>query len=56
MIAAYLYIIPSPDSIIEVIMIWKFSANPVENNGQGLPSYQRKGSAVIEWGGIESID
>jgi len=50
---AGLFINPEPDSILRVFMVYKAVSGPVEIEEQTLKPFERKGFAVIEWGGAE---
>lgn len=50
---AKLDITPSPDSILRVFMTWQALDEPVEIAPQTLPSFERGGFTVVEWGGTE---
>ena len=50
---AKLTITPEPDSLLRVFMAWKPMEAPVEIPAQTLPSFDRTGFAVVEWGGAE---
>jgi hypothetical protein len=51
--AAPLKVIPKPDSMLRVFMLWKPLQEPININEQALPSFDRHGFTVIEWGGTE---
>lgn len=51
---AILEINPKPDSVLRVFMVFKKIDNTnLKINPQQLPSFNRNGFAVIEWGGTE---
>lgn len=50
---AKLNVIPQPDSILRVMMIFKPLNKPIKVEEQKLETFTRKGFAVIEWGGIK---
>jgi len=50
---AKLKIDPAPDSILRVFMVFKGLDNPVKVEQQDIKPFERKGFAVIEWGGTE---
>ncbi len=50
---AKLSVNPKPDSMIRIHMVWKGLEKPVEIAPQVLPSYERKGFTLVEWGGTE---
>ncbi len=50
--AAVLQIDPAPDSLLRVFMAWKALETPVELPAQVLPSFERVGFTVVEWGGV----
>ena len=50
---AKLTIEPQPDSVLRVFMVWKVLDEPIEVEEPELPSFQREGFAVVEWGGTE---
>lgn len=52
---AELTITPQPDSILRVFMAYKALREPVELPEQQLPSFEREGFTVVEWGGAESF-
>ena len=51
--SAKLTVTPQPDSILRVFMTWKPLNDPVDIPSQTLPSFERRGFAVVEWGGAE---
>ncbi len=51
---AKLEINPKPDSMLRVFMIFKKLEEPIEIKEQKLDKIQRKGFAVVEWGGLEA--
>lgn len=50
---AVLHITPEPDSVLRVFMAWKPLKEPVEIEEPKLAGFERKGFAVVEWGGAE---
>ncbi|CDM70033.1 hypothetical protein CM240_2916 [Clostridium bornimense] len=50
---AKLEITPTPDSILRVMMVYKPLDKPIEIKEQKLEKWERKGFAVVEWGGTE---
>lgn len=50
---AQLTINPEPDSILRVFMTWKALDDKIEIPEQELATFERKGFAVVEWGGVE---
>ncbi len=50
---AQLTITPEPDSFLRVFMAWMPLDAPQEIPTQSLPSFDRTGFAVVEWGGAE---
>ena len=50
---ARLTVIPQPDSMLRVFMMYKPLQKPISVKEQALPSFNRHGFAVIEWGGCE---
>ncbi|MBQ7359440.1 MAG: hypothetical protein IJW63_05025 [Lachnospiraceae bacterium] len=53
---AKLGISPQPDSVLRVFMVWQSLDEPIEIERQELPSFERTGFAVVEWGGSEVIE
>ena len=51
--AAKLTVTPTPDSILRVFMTWKPLTEPVDIPAQELPTFERHGFTVVEWGGAE---
>lgn len=51
--AAALHITPSPDSICRIFMTYVPMESAVEIEPQELETFERKGFAVVEWGGSE---
>ncbi|MBP0972695.1 MAG: hypothetical protein J5851_02175 [Oscillospiraceae bacterium] len=51
--AAKLTITPAPDSLCRIFMVYVPLENAVEIEPQELPTFERKGFAVVEWGGSE---
>jgi hypothetical protein len=50
---AVLHITPEPDSVLRVFMAFKSLPYPVYVTPQKLIPFERKGFAVVEWGGSE---
>jgi hypothetical protein len=50
---AKLTVNPKPDSVIRIHMMWKALDEPIEIEPQVLPTYERKGFTLVEWGGTE---
>ena len=50
---AVLTITPEPDSLLRVFMVWKPLSAPIELPAQELPTFERAGFTVVEWGGAE---
>jgi hypothetical protein len=50
---AKLSIIPKPDSILRIFMVYKALDKYQKVEKQELPSFERKGFTVVEWGGTE---
>ena len=51
--AAKLTVTPTPDSILRVFMAWKPLEKPVDIPTQELPTFERHGFTVVEWGGAK---
>lgn len=51
--SAKLTVTPAPDSILRVFMAWKPLEKPVDIPTQILPSFERQGFTVVEWGGTQ---
>ncbi len=51
--AAQLKVSPRPDTMIRVFMAWKRADHFVNIQAQKLEKIQRKGFALVEWGGTE---
>ena len=51
--AARLEITPAPDSVLRVFMAWQALDAPIEIEPQTLPTFERIGFTVVEWGGSE---
>ena len=51
--AAKLTVTPTPDSVLRVFMAWKPLTEPVDIPAQELPTFERYGFAVVEWGGAK---
>lgn len=54
--AAQLKVSPQPDTMIRVFMAWKKADKFVHIKEQKLAKIQRKGFALVEWGGTEVMD
>lgn len=52
-ITAPLTVSPAPDSVIRVFMTWYASDEPRDITAQQLPSFEREGFTVVEWGGSQ---
>jgi len=50
---APLTIIPKPDSILRVFMVYKPLKKPIKIKKQKIKHFERKGFTVVEWGGSE---
>lgn len=50
---ARLQIDPEPDSMLRVFMAFKALEEPIEVKEPALETFERKGFAVVEWGGTE---
>ena len=50
---AVLSIEPQPDSLLRVFMAWKGLDEPISVPAQHLPSFERSGFTVVEWGGSQ---
>ena len=50
---AKLTVYPEPDSLIRIHMMWKALDKPIEIEPQVLPTFERKGFTLVEWGGTE---
>lgn len=51
--SAKLTVTPTPDSVLRVFMTWKPLDKPVDIPAQTLPTFDRSGFTVVEWGGAE---
>ena len=51
--AARLEITPAPDSVLRVFMAWQALDAPIKIESQTLPTFERTGFTVVEWGGSE---
>ena len=51
--AAKLTVTPTPDSVLRVFMTWKPLTEPVDIPAQELPTFERHGFTVVEWGGAK---
>lgn len=50
---APLTVTPAPDSMLRVFMAWKPLDAPIDIAPQTLPTFERTGFAVVEWGGTQ---
>lgn len=50
---AKLTVNPKPDTMIRIHMMWKALDEPIKIEPQVLPTYERKGFTLVEWGGTE---
>lgn len=50
---APLTVSPAPDSVIRVFMTWYASDEPRDIEAQELPTFEREGFTVVEWGGSQ---
>ena len=50
---AKLTVSPAPDSLLRVFMTWQALDAPIEITAQILPTFERTGFTVVEWGGAE---
>ena len=50
---ARLTVTPEPDSLLRVFMAWKPLEAPMDLPAQELPTFERTGFTVVEWGGAE---
>lgn len=50
---ARLHITPEPDSVLRIFMAYKSLRAPIEVEEPVLEPFERKGFAVVEWGGTE---
>lgn len=50
---ARLSVTPEPDSLLRVFMAWKPLKAPADLPAQELPTFDRTGFTVVEWGGAE---
>lgn len=50
---ARLTVSPEPDSVLRVFMAWQGLEAAVDIQPQELPTFQRSGFTVVEWGGAE---
>lgn len=53
---AKLTVNPKPDSVIRIHMVWKALDKPIEIEPQVLPTFERKGFTLVEWGGTEVFE
>ena len=53
---APLTITPTPDSLLRVFMVYKPLSEKREVTEQTLPSFERTGFTVVEWGGTKISD
>ena len=51
--AAKITVTPAPDSILRVFMAWKPLEKPMDIPTQTLPTFERHGFTVVEWGGAK---
>ena len=51
--SAKLSIDPKEDSMLRVFMVWKKLDKKIEIPEQKIEKFNRKGFAVVEWGGTE---
>ncbi|MCR4794855.1 MAG: hypothetical protein K5898_06755 [Ruminococcus sp.] len=49
--SAKLNISPAPDSLLRIFMTYVPLENAVDIEPQQLPTFERKGFTVVEWGG-----
>lgn len=54
--SAKLTITPTPDSLLRVFMVYKPLQEKIDIPEQKLPTFERKGFSVVEWGGTEISD
>ncbi len=52
---AQLHIDPEPDSVLRVFMAYQALQRPIEVEEPVLPSFERSGFTVVEWGGTEVV-
>lgn len=52
-LTAPLTVSPAPDSVIRVFMTWYASDEPRDIEAQELPTFEREGFTVVEWGGSQ---
>ena len=50
---AKLTVYPAPDSLLRVYMTWQALDAPIQIAAQILPTFERTGFTVVEWGGAE---
>lgn len=50
---AKLTVSPAPDSLLRVFMTWQALDAPIQIAAQILPTFERTGFTVVEWGGAE---
>ena len=48
-----LEILPTPDSTIRVLMVFKGLDEKIDVKNQNLETPKRNGFTVVEWGGVE---
>lgn len=53
---AELQITPKPDSMLRVCMVYQSLERPIDIPKQKLTPWERKGFAVVEWGGAELME
>jgi hypothetical protein len=44
---------PKPDNLFQVFMLWSKAATDMQPDAQTIPTFQREGFTVVEWGGGE---
>ncbi len=53
---AKLTVHPKPDYVIRIHMVWMGLDEPIDIEPQVIPTYQRKGFTLVEWGGTEVFE
>lgn len=53
---AKLTVNPKPDSLIRIHMVWMALDAPIEIEPQVIPTYEREGFVLVEWGGTEVFE
>ena len=53
--SAALDVSPKPDSVLRVFMVFKEIDEPIRIRAPKIKPFDRKGFAVVEWGGAESV-